>query len=171
MVLSYLHDETKKLLGQFVEGVAQELAIPYKSGGQTTWKRPEVNRGLESDESYFFRAEKLAAVIAAAKARKSGKIADYPNPDLGDRGRYLSVEDRPSGDLRRVEGRRGLAIRRRASKSSSSDWGRTDTYQQARGEPLPCRSGPTRSAGGWSRRTRATNPPGLAGSAPGSGPS
>ena len=47
MVLSYPHDETKKLLGQFVEGVAQELEIPYKSGGQTTWKRPEVNRGLE----------------------------------------------------------------------------------------------------------------------------
>ncbi len=82
MTLSPLHDGEKKLFGQFVEAVAQELAIPYKSAGQTTWKRPEVARGLESDESHFFRVEKLAAV-AAAKGRRSKKIADYPNPDLG----------------------------------------------------------------------------------------
>ena len=40
------------------------------------------HRGLESDESYFFRAEKLAS-IAAARARKSSDLADIPNPDLG----------------------------------------------------------------------------------------
>src|SRR5262249_3766354 len=36
------HDDTKTLFGQFVEAVAQELAIPYKGLGQTTWIRPEV---------------------------------------------------------------------------------------------------------------------------------
>jgi Uma2 family endonuclease len=82
MSLSPLHDGVKKLLGQLVEGVAQELGIPYNSAGRTTWKRPEVARGLESDETYFFRAEKLVAV-AEAKARRSRKVADYPNPDLG----------------------------------------------------------------------------------------
>jgi hypothetical protein len=65
-----------------VEIVAEECEIPFKSAGQTTWKRPEVARGLESDECYFFLAEKLDAV-AEAKARRSRKIADYPNPDLG----------------------------------------------------------------------------------------
>jgi Uma2 family endonuclease len=85
MVLSFPHDETKKLLGRFVELVAEVCEIPIKSGGQTTWMRREVNRGLESDDCYFFRAEKLA-MIAAARARKPGKwsedVANYPDPDL-----------------------------------------------------------------------------------------
>ncbi len=76
-----LHDSEKSLLGRVVELVAEECEIPCKSAGQTTWKRSEVARGLEADESYFFLSAKLAAV-AAAKARRSLDIADYPNPDL-----------------------------------------------------------------------------------------
>lgn len=78
---SALHDGDKKLFSQLVEAIAQELEISYHSAGQTTWKRPEVARGLESDECYFFRLEKIAA-IAGARARRSKRIADYPNPDL-----------------------------------------------------------------------------------------
>ena len=75
------HDGSRKLLGQLVEAVAQVLRIPYKSLGQTTWKRQAIARGLESDECYILEPNKLAAV-AQAKARKSMNIADYPNPDL-----------------------------------------------------------------------------------------
>ncbi len=78
---SALHDGDKKLFGQLVEAIAQELEIPNCGAGQTTWKRPEVGRGLESDECYFFSAEKRAAV-AGARTRRSKNIADYPNPDL-----------------------------------------------------------------------------------------
>jgi Uma2 family endonuclease len=78
---SMIHDRSRGLLGRVVSLVAEECEIPIKSAGQTTWKRPEIARGLESDESYFFRAEKLAAV-AKSWARRSMKIADYPNPDL-----------------------------------------------------------------------------------------
>ena len=46
----------KKLFGQLVEAIAQELESPYKSAGGTTWKRPEIARGLESDECYFLRS-------------------------------------------------------------------------------------------------------------------
>ena len=77
-----VHDDAKGLFGQLVEAIAQVLEIPYRNSGQTTWKRPEIARGLEADESYFFRTEKLDAV-AASKARGSLDIADYPNPDLG----------------------------------------------------------------------------------------
>jgi hypothetical protein len=34
-----VHDGTRQLLGQLAEAVAQVLKIPYKSLGQTTWKR------------------------------------------------------------------------------------------------------------------------------------
>jgi len=78
----FVHDSDKRLLGRMVELVAEECGIPFKSAGQTTWKRPEVTRGLEADESYFFRTDKLDAV-AASKARRSLEIVDYPNPDLG----------------------------------------------------------------------------------------
>src|SRR5271166_2925636 len=54
MALGPFHDGTKGLLGRVVGLVAEECAIPMKSSGQTTWKRPEVVRGLEADESYFF---------------------------------------------------------------------------------------------------------------------
>jgi len=81
MSLSLLHDDAKGLLDRVVEIVAEECEIPFKSAGQTTWKRPEVARGLEADECYFFRVDKLTAV-AQAKARRSKNIADYPNPDL-----------------------------------------------------------------------------------------
>jgi Uma2 family endonuclease len=81
MSLSLLHDDAKKLLDRVVEIVAEECEVPFKSAGQTTWKRPEVARGLEADECYFFRVDKLTAV-AQAKARRSKNIADYPNPDL-----------------------------------------------------------------------------------------
>jgi Uma2 family endonuclease len=78
---SPVHDGARKLMGQLAEAVAQVLRIPYKSLGQTTWKRQDLTRGLESDECYMFQPEKLAAV-GKALARKSMNIADYPNPDL-----------------------------------------------------------------------------------------
>ncbi|MGZ3318090.1 MAG: Uma2 family endonuclease [Isosphaeraceae bacterium] len=78
---SPLHDGVKTLLGRFVELTAEELEIPCTVLGQTTWKRPEVTRGLEADESYYFVAEKLATV-AEAMTRRSGEVAEYPNPDL-----------------------------------------------------------------------------------------
>jgi Uma2 family endonuclease len=76
-----VHDSDKRLLGRVVELVAEECEIPFMATGQTTWKRPDVARGLEADESYFFHADKLDAV-AVGKAQRSLDIADYPNPDL-----------------------------------------------------------------------------------------
>jgi len=73
------HEDVKDTLGYFVKVIAEEFQIPCKAYSQTTWKRPEVSRGLEADQCYYFQPDKLAA---AAQARRSNKVADYPNPDL-----------------------------------------------------------------------------------------
>jgi Uma2 family endonuclease len=75
------HDWDKTLLGRLIETIAEELEIPCAGAGQTTWKRSELERGIEADECYFFRPQKLE-VIAKARAVRSDLIADYPNPDL-----------------------------------------------------------------------------------------
>jgi len=75
------HEDFRELLGRIVTEVAVELNIPQKCLGETTWKRPELSRGLEADQCYYFHPEKLAAA-ARAKARGSNDVADYPNPDL-----------------------------------------------------------------------------------------
>jgi len=75
------HQVAKTLLDQLVGVVAEDLLIPYKGLGSTTWKRPKIRRGPEADECYYFKPEKLAAA-AVAKARRSKDVADYKNPDL-----------------------------------------------------------------------------------------
>ena len=81
MVKGWDHEGFNSLLGSFVEVVTEELEIPCKGLGETTWKRPEIARGLEADKCYFFLPEKLAAV-ASARSRGSRDLADIPNPDL-----------------------------------------------------------------------------------------
>ena len=126
---SALHDGDKKLLGQLVEAVAQELEIPYQGFGQTTWKRPEVGRGLEADECYDFAPEKIAAATAA-KSRRSRNIADYPNPDLAiefdispskiDRpGIYAALQVSEVWRLGRLEGEIGQVIIERLGEEGS----------------------------------------------------
>jgi Uma2 family endonuclease len=78
---SPLHENIKVLAGRFVETVADELEIAYRSMASTTWKRLEVERGIEADQCFYFRTEKLTQA-AAALNRKSNDIADYPIPDL-----------------------------------------------------------------------------------------
>ncbi len=75
------HESYRDVLGWFVRFLASELKIRCRSLGETTWKRPAIERGLESDLCYYFLPEKIAADVAAL-ARKSNDIADYPNPDM-----------------------------------------------------------------------------------------
>ncbi len=81
MALSPFHDGIKKRLGRFVELVTEELEIACTGLGQTTWKRPQIARGLEADECYYFATAKLT-IVAEAMARMSQDLADYPDPDL-----------------------------------------------------------------------------------------
>ena len=58
-----------------------DLRVQRRGLGATTWKREALAKGLEADQCYFFRKEKLEMVLKAL-ARKSNDLADVPNPDL-----------------------------------------------------------------------------------------
>lgn len=75
------HEDFKEFLGRFVNALTFELKIRCRGAGETTWKRLEIMRGLEADQCYYFDDGKRTA-DAQARARKSRKIADYPNPDM-----------------------------------------------------------------------------------------
>ncbi len=96
MSLSPIHNVVKKTLSRLVELTAEELEIPCIGLGQTTWKRPEVVRGLEADDCFYFAPEKLA-VADEAIVRWSKDVADYPNPDLA-----IEVDVSPSKIDRRA---------------------------------------------------------------------
>ncbi len=81
MSLGPKHEKINSRLDPLIGIIAREWNVPFARMGQTTWKRQEVSRGLESDRSYYFLPEKLAQ-DEEAWGRGSDDIADYPNPDL-----------------------------------------------------------------------------------------
>jgi Uma2 family endonuclease len=81
MTKGWLHEDYCDLLGRYVEVVTEELGIPCKGLGETTWKRPNVTRGIEADKCYLFAPDQLAA-LRAAQMRGAGNLADIPDPDL-----------------------------------------------------------------------------------------
>ncbi|MCI0639123.1 MAG: Uma2 family endonuclease [Gemmataceae bacterium] len=76
MTLSSLHEWLACLLGQFIEVLTAELAIPRRSAGSTTFKLRKKLKGLEPDRSYYIQNE--------AKVRGKDKIdlRSDPPPDL-----------------------------------------------------------------------------------------
>ena len=81
MTKGWNHADYRELFRRFVTVVTSELRVRSRAGGETTWKRPEIARGLEADQCYYFTPEKLR-VVMEARARKAKDIADIPNPDL-----------------------------------------------------------------------------------------
>ena len=88
------HEDYRQLLGHLVVEIARSLKLPLKGLGETTWKRSEIQRGIEADQSYYFRPEKLTA---AARSRGANDVASFPNPDLAiEVDLSPSLIDRPS---------------------------------------------------------------------------
>jgi Uma2 family endonuclease len=81
MVKGPIHEDFRALLGWFVEEVAGEAGIPFQGLGETTWKRGDVERGLEADQCFYFDPAKVAAARASLR-RRENDVAAYPNPDL-----------------------------------------------------------------------------------------
>jgi Uma2 family endonuclease len=57
MTVSSEHELEKTFLTRLVEAMAEELDMDLIGLGQTTWKREDLDKGLEADECYYLRAE------------------------------------------------------------------------------------------------------------------
>ncbi len=51
------HEAYAKLIGRLIETLTEELEIPLRSGRSTTFRRKDLDRGLEPDECYWLRNE------------------------------------------------------------------------------------------------------------------
>ena len=75
------HEDWKLWVTLFLDAVMLACHIRGRLGGQTTWRRPGVERGLEADQCGWFDPEKVATV---KRLRESGvkDMGLYPVPQL-----------------------------------------------------------------------------------------
>jgi Uma2 family endonuclease len=76
MAPSPFHEKYKRLIGRFLEVLSLELNIPIASFGSTTFKREDIERGLEPDECYYIQHEPQMG------ARFDIDLLKDPPPDL-----------------------------------------------------------------------------------------
>jgi Uma2 family endonuclease len=69
------HEFSKKVMGRFVETLAEESAIQIYPLGSTTFKRPKLS-GAEPDECFYL------SNIDAVRGKKRLDLAEDPAPDL-----------------------------------------------------------------------------------------
>lgn len=69
------HKLGKKLMGRFIETLAEEAEIPIYPLGSTTFKRPELS-GAEPDECFYIRR------IEAVRGKKRLDLSEDTVPDL-----------------------------------------------------------------------------------------
>ncbi len=75
MVPSPEHESYKKVLGRFVETLAEELDVRIEPLGSTTFKHPELS-GAEPDECFYLKNVNLI------KGKKRIDLQQDPPPDL-----------------------------------------------------------------------------------------
>ena len=164
MVLSPFHDGEKKLFGQLVEAVAQELEIPYKSAGRrpgsgrksrAAWSRTKAT----SSEPKSWRQR------PRRKGEDPGRLPTIPTPIWQSRSTSLLPRSIGRESTPRCRLPRSGDSTAKSSKSSSSDWVKTDlTMRSRRVDSLPIRAEEVRrwvveedssDESAWARRLRA----------------
>ena len=70
------HEVYARLIGRFIAVLALELDIPIASGGMTTFRRKDLDRGLEPDDCYWIQNE------ARIRGKKRVDLSRDPPPDL-----------------------------------------------------------------------------------------
>jgi Uma2 family endonuclease len=91
------HEFNKKVLGRFVETLAEALELQIYPLGSTTLKRPELS-GAEPDECFYFRN------IGAVRGKKRLDLGTDPVPDL-----VLEI-DLTSSSVNRLEIYAGMGV-------------------------------------------------------------
>lgn len=76
MTISPEHERSKHLLGRFVEALVDELEIDIAGYGSMTFRREDLERGMEPDECYWIANEPLV------RGRTDLDLAVDPPPDL-----------------------------------------------------------------------------------------
>lgn len=76
MALSLGHERCGELLGQMVVAITDECDISRLSGGSTTFKREDLDRGLEADKCYYLENEPLV------RGKHQIDLTIDPPPDL-----------------------------------------------------------------------------------------
>jgi len=76
MTLSHEHENRGHLLGRLVVALTEELSLPLKGGGSTTFRRRKRQRGLEPDECYWIARE------AQVRGKTEIDLRRDPPPDL-----------------------------------------------------------------------------------------
>jgi Uma2 family endonuclease len=70
------HESAKRLIGRMVEAYTEELGIPIRSLGSTTFTRQVMKKGLEPDECYYLEHELLI------RGKEDLNLDEDPPPDL-----------------------------------------------------------------------------------------
>jgi Uma2 family endonuclease len=72
----YDHEDVKKLLARMIEIMAEETDADIKSFGGATYRREDRRKGLEPDESYYFKSE------PKIRGKRRLDLLRDPPPDL-----------------------------------------------------------------------------------------
>lgn len=70
------HERCKRAIGRMIEALTEELNVPIQSAGSTTWRRKDLDCGLEPDECYYIEHE------AQVRGRDTADPSSNPPPDL-----------------------------------------------------------------------------------------
>jgi Uma2 family endonuclease len=76
MTLSAEHESFKSILDRLIEVIAEELGVPLKCLGSTTYKQESLEKGLEPDECYYLDN------YARIQGKKRIDLSRDPPPDL-----------------------------------------------------------------------------------------
>jgi len=73
---SHRHERIKCWIRRLIDAMAEELRIEIMFGGSTTWRRRDLDKGLEPDECYWVQNE------AKVRGRLDVDLSVDPPPDL-----------------------------------------------------------------------------------------
>ncbi|HEX4797631.1 MAG TPA: Uma2 family endonuclease [Humisphaera sp.] len=76
MTTSWEHESYADLLASLVRTACRELAMPYKSGGSTTFRRRDLEAGIEPDRCFYIQNQ------PAIRGKRKLNLSIDPPPDL-----------------------------------------------------------------------------------------